>query len=41
MAVGEVVSVVAGQFEVSGAKPPVGEVVSYDAVAGIAVIDMF
>lgn len=41
MAVGELVSVVAGKLEVNSAKPAVGEVLSYDAVSGIVTVDMF
>lgn len=41
MVAGATVSVVAGLLEVDAAKPPVGQVVSYDAVSGIVVVDMF
>ena len=40
MALGAVVSVEGGEFKINGAKPAVGEVVGFDAVAGIIVVDM-
>ena len=41
MAIGALVSVVAGKLEVAAAKPAVGEVLSYDAVSGIIIVDLF
>ncbi len=40
MAVGALVSVVAGELKVDAALPPVAEVIAYDAVEGTIVVDM-
>lgn len=41
MVAGASVTVEAGQLKVNAAKPAVGQVVSYDAVSGLIVVDMF
>jgi len=41
MALGAAVTVVAGLLEVDATRPAVGEVISWDAVSGIAIVDMF